>query len=93
MLGNLLPVRPPVAVALGADHARAAPAALGGRHLFPMLAARAAAVRPAARAVGWIALRLVVGALSVAAVLALAQLTVHLLISAYANISPFVPYA
>jgi hypothetical protein len=37
----------------------------------------------------WLALRLLVAALCIATVLSLAQLTVHLLILAYANIPPY----
>ena len=59
-------------------------------------AARETALRTAAlresllyRALWWAALRVVVGALAVGAVLGLAQLTVHLLVVAYASVTPY----
>ena len=52
---------------------------------------RAPALRQNAvlRALWWAALRVIVGALAVGVVLGLAQLTVHVLVAAYAGVTPY----
>lgn len=58
---------------------------------FRETALRTAALRESLlyRALWWTVLRVVVGALAVGAVLGLAQLTVHLLVVAYAGVTPY----